>query len=156
MANFITAQQVRNVTQVSGEADGSLIEPFIITGQDKYLRQFLGDEFYTDLKAAIPSPTAAEATLIDDYITPYLCWVTLSEALPRIRTRVHNGGVFQRTSQDTAPVDQKAFDREIGWAKETFASYQSIMERFLDDNATDYPLWKKCKSNPTRSVVIIA
>jgi hypothetical protein len=156
MANFITEQEVKNTTQISGVTDGMLIAPFIITGQDKFLRQFLGEAFYTDLKGNLGSLSSPEQALVDDYIKPYLSWIVLSEALPRIRTRVHNGGVFQRSSQDTAPIDTKAFEREMAWAMETAISYQNIMERYLNDNASLYPLWKKCQSDKQQGVIIIA
>lgn len=157
MAEFITAQQVRDVTQISGVTDGSLIEPFIITAQDRYLRLFLGEDFYQQLKAALSAPSNAQATLINTYIKPYLCWYTLHDALPRIRTRIHNGGVFNRTSQDTAPVDQKAFDREMGWCKETADRYAKIMSDYLDLNTSTFTLWKSCDPNTGRidSVIMI-
>lgn len=156
MAEFTTVQEVKDRTQISGEADESLIAPFIITAQDKFLRVFLGEDFYQQLKAAIPSPSGAQATLINTYIKPYLAWFTLAEALPRIRSRVHNGGVFNRSSQDTSPIDQKAFDREMGWARETGERYGTIMADYLNDNTSTFPLWKStCKSNQGSSSVIM-
>ena len=156
MANFITEQEVKNTTQISGVTDGMLIAPFIVTGQDKFLRPFLGEDFYTDLKGNLGSLSSPEEVLVNDYIKPYLAWIVLAEATPRIRTRIHNGGMFQRSSTDTAPIDQKAFDREIAWAMETAMSYQKIMERYLNDNASLYPLWKKCQSDKQTGIIIIA
>jgi hypothetical protein len=158
MAEFITPQEVRDVTQVSGVTDGALIEPFIRTASDKYIRQEFGTAFYAQMVAANNgTPTPEEAALIAQ-IKPALIWWTLYEALPTLRTRIHNGGIFERSSQDTNPASQVGVDRIMGWARETAVTYQNYMIEFLDTNKTDYPLWdEKCKrkgSNLSPKVIV--
>jgi len=149
MPDFITVQEVKDRTQVSGVTDEALIQPFITTAQDKYIRQALGADFYIALKAMNP-PAGVFATLVDDYIVPALAWYTLLDAFPRIKSRVHNGGVFNRSSQDTAPIDTNSNDREMGWIRETADTYLRIMVKYLNDNSTDYPLWQTSENCETR------
>ena len=92
MANvlFISEARLKALTAVHDNVQPNDIMPFVLQSQDIYIQDILGTTLYNNLKTAVSASTttAAEQTLINDYLSPTLANYAIYLALPSLNYKV--------------------------------------------------------------------
>jgi hypothetical protein len=155
MANvlFISEAFVKDNTLLHENIDFKFIRPVIILCQDIHLQPKLGTTMYNQLKTQIigSSLTAANTTLLNDYIQPMLLYWVQSEAPSAISYKFLNKGIMQQSSENsqTASLDEINFISQK--YKDKAEWYTERLVSFLLENDTDYPAY----ANPDDGLDVI-
>ena len=147
MANpLITVAQIKNKSLINGNADAQKLGIMIERSQDLYLREILGKEFYDHLIAAV-TYTAAEQTLIDDFIFKFLMVRTEIEACVHFNWDIRNKNVGVSNDQYSQAGDWESIDKLKNDLNKQAYLYRNMLVVYLNDNAASFPLYdQKCDS----------
>jgi hypothetical protein len=138
---LVSAQKVKNFTEVNENVDEILLLSNIQISQDIGLQTILGTKFYNHILNAAQNNTLTgpETTLVQDYIAPYLLWQATYEALPTLWMRVMNKSVIVGNTEQGSPVNQKdlIYLRELHSSRAQFYA-QRLMD-YLKNHPSDFP-----------------
>ena len=113
MANkalFISIQDLKKKSILSGNVDPDKIIQFVEVAQDTHIQNYLGGKLYDKMQTLILDNTISDAgnadykTLLDEYIKPMLIWFTQSDYMPFAAYQVSNGGVFKHRSENSDSI----------------------------------------------------
>jgi len=144
-ALFITIQDLKAKSIISGNTDADKLIHFIEVAQDIHIQNYLGGKLYDKLQALIISgdidlPVNSDyKSLRDVYIKPMLIWFTQSEYFPFSMFKVDNGGVSKHRGEESDSVNFTDIDRMMSKINDRAEFYT---RRFLDHitfNSTKYP-----------------
>ena len=152
MANpLITVAQIKNKSLINGNVDAQKLGIMIESSQDLYLREILGKEFYDHLIAAV-TYTAAEQTLIDDYIFKFIMVRTEIEACVHFNWDIRNKSVGASNDQYAQAGDWESIDKLKNDLNKQAYLYRNMLVVYLNDNKTDFPLYEQnCESKEEQS-----
>lgn len=138
---FISEARLKKLTAVHENVEPDDLMPFVIEAQDIYIQQLLGTKFYNSLKDAVLNSTltAAETTLLDDYIAPCLANYTVYQALPSLNYKIFNKSVQQPDSETATNTTFEQLRYMRDHVEKTAQFYRERAREFLIDNQTDYP-----------------
>lgn len=146
---FVTTSYIKNYGIVEGNLDDKLITSTIRMVQDINLQPILGSSLYNAISDQIANNTltAANTTLLDDYIAPYMLWMVVAEGTVIFNYRYSNKAVNTMNSENQFPVTMK--ELELLQAKYSAKAdfYGKRMSLFLEDNPTNYPLFRNNNTN---------
>jgi len=120
-----------------------LLNPIIRKVQEVKIQTLLGTDLYRLLITQINADTltAANTTLLNDYLQPCLEKFIVAEALPYLQYQFRNKGVMKRTSENSLPVELK----EILYLQDKLNNdaewYAERVTKFLCANESDYPTY---------------
>lgn len=147
---LISEDTIKRYTLVNDNVDGKYLLPTIQVVQDIDLERLLGKSLVSKLLALVESDGIKEAEnaeyklLLDDYVTPFMCWQVMSQIQVATSYKFNNSGV-------TYNVDDKKTQLEYANVKsltkqyESYAnSYATKMKNFLDYNASQFPEYREC------------
>src|SRR5688500_12944118 len=79
---FISEAKLKEASLINENVSMKVVTPTILLVQDMYIHSILGSELYKELKVEITagSVSAANKTLLDNYIRPALIWWVMHEA----------------------------------------------------------------------------
>ena len=141
------------------------LNPFIKEAQVMDLRPILGDAFYLDLVADIeasPSLTKyadlwngstyliGSDTYQNDGLKVVLVYYAYSRFLNRSNTNSTAFAMVQKTNPNSEPLTEAALARLVGQATSGAKFHEANVKKYLDNNASTYPLYK-CKNNNGRT-----
>ncbi len=144
-ALFITIQDLKAKSIISGNTDADKLIHFIEVAQDIHIQNYLGGKLYDKLQALIISgdidlPANSDyKSLRDVYIKPMLIWFTQSEYFPFSMFKVDNGGVSKHRGEESESVNGTDMDRMMSKINDRAKFYT---RRFLDHitfNSNKYP-----------------
>lgn len=152
MANpLITVAQIKNKSLINGNVDAQKLGIMIERSQDLYLREILGADFFNHLLAAV-TYTAAEQTLIDDYIFKFIMVRTEIEACVHFNWDIRNKSVGASNDQYAQAGDWESIDKLKNDLNKQAYLYRNMLVVYLNDNKTDFPLYEQnCKSEEEQS-----
>lgn len=138
---FINADYMKRYTHLNDSVEEGYLTPSIKLAQDKYVQSFLGTDLFDKLKADIVAGTVTGdyETLMDDYVREVTMWWAMVEYLPNSHTRVDNGGLVVRTSDDAQIPTQGEIRRLIAAARDNAQHYSKRMVDYLCDNSILFP-----------------
>ena len=168
MANLITITDIKVLKPISINVDTTKkLNTFINEAQVFDLRPILGDEFYLALVADIDaSPslvkygdlwngntyTSGSDTYVNYGLKNVLICYAYARYLRASQTNQTAFGVVQKSNPNSEPVSEKALTRLVGQSISSAKEYEATVHKFLNLNASDYPLYKCFKENrKTRS-----
>jgi TRAP-type C4-dicarboxylate transport system substrate-binding protein len=134
----------------SKNIDPKIIKFPVLITQDYYLKPILGEDFYKDFmdkfrdKGIVPLSTEYEL-LYNSYLKPLVVFGVLEESIFQLHNGVYAGGVMTKTAEysNNAP-DTTVFKLQYKY-KDYREKYEKSLFNFLDNNRSDYPLFKKGK-----------
>lgn len=137
MTLFISPEYLKNHTFLNNSVEDSYLRPAINIAQDKWISPYLGDNLYSRLKTDVEGDSLSGNYLIllRDYIRPALAWWTLVEYMPNALTKIDNGGLVQRTSEDVNAASQVEEGELKSQARETAKYYTEVLWRYLCHNS---------------------
>lgn len=142
-AYFIGEERLKLNSQLNDNIDMKLLNPIIQKVQEIKIQSLLGTDLYNLLITQInaDSLTAANTTLLNDYIQPCIEKYIVAEALPYLTYQFRNKGVMKRTSENSIPVDLK----EILYLQDKLNNdaewYAERVTNFLCNNEATYPTY---------------
>lgn len=144
-ALFITIQDVKQKSIISGNVDPDKVVQFVEVAQDTHIQNYLGGTLYKKLQTLILNNTINDAgnadykTLLDDYIKPMLIWFTQSNYLPFAAYQVGNGGIYKHRSENADTISTDELNMLINRASETAEFYTRRFMDYMDFNSQLYP-----------------
>jgi len=156
---MMTVAEVKTNAIVDSNIDTAFFDQYILMAQRKYIRGFLGNDYYEELltQIAASSETSDNSTVIDSYIKPALAHYVVYECLPQLRNQIAKGGVFLNLS-DTADA---VSDLGYGQIREDYLAKADALREEIDfyiqdaqdDDSSKYPLY--CGTSNQNSGIII-
>ena len=150
MANvlFISETFLKDNTLLHENIDFKFIRPVIMLSQDIHLQPKLGTTMFNELKTQIigGTLTAANTTLLNDYIQPMLLYWVQAEAPAAISYKFLNKGLMQQSSENssTSSLDEINFISQK--YKDKAEWYTERLVNFLLENDADYPAYRNPES----------
>lgn len=145
---IITTSEIKTHAITNTNLDVAYLEQYILLAQRKYIRKFLGNDFYEEILGQVDNTatlTSDNSTLLEDYIKPCLAHYVVFESLPQIRNQISKGGVFNNLSETADVVSGGDYDRirndYIAKAEAFEYEIDYFIEDARDDDATKYPLY---------------
>lgn len=148
---MMTAAEVKSQAIVDSNFDTAYIDQYILMAQRKYIKPFLGTDFYDEITDEIDSSlTSDNDTLLDDYIKPALAHYVIYESLPQLRNQIAKGGVFLNLSETSDAASDLGYgqirDDYIAKAEALRVQADNFIQEEQDDDSTKYPLYCGRKS----------
>jgi len=143
MANvlFISEARLKSLTAVHDNVEPDDLMPYVVQAQDIYLQDVLGTKFYQSLKTAVSASTltAAETTLIEDYISPAIANYSLYLAIPTLNYKFKNKSILNPSSEESLNTgfDEMKYLREN--VLDTAQFYMTRTQEYICDNSTEFP-----------------
>lgn len=143
---LITASDVVTECFTFVNTDPSLVKnTHIEAAQLNSIKPILGQELYDTIIAhkAANTLTSDETALINNYIKRPLMWYSYANCLINVFNQSGANGVFQQRNEFGSSVSQAAFANSKAEATRIADSYGEILRKYLEDNTTTFPLYKK-------------
>ncbi len=144
-ALFITVQDLKAKSIISGNTDADKLIHFIEVAQDMHIQNYLGGKLYDKLQELIISgdidlPAYSDyKNLRDTYIKPMLIWFTQSEYLPFAMFKIDNGGVSKHRGESDDSVDFSDIDRMSSKINDRAEFYTTRFLDFICFESNKYP-----------------
>ena len=146
---LVSGQKVKAFTEVNDNLDEALLLPNIQIAQEIGLQTLLGTQFYNHILSSAQSGTltSAETTLLEDYISPYLLWRAVYEALPTMYMRMMNKSVSIGESPNAKSVDRGDMSYLRNIHQNRYEWYSQRLQDYIQPRQADYPLYFQYNSN---------
>jgi hypothetical protein len=140
-ALFITPEDLKRNTSLSGSIDEDKFMQYILIAQEIHLQNYLGTNLYNRLQEGITASdlNANEVILLSDYVQNCLIHFANATYLPFAPWQVANGGVFKHTSENSVAADQSDIDYLVAAEKGLAEYYAQRLVDYLCDNSDLYP-----------------
>lgn len=135
--NFIlTIEEVKERTNLTRNIDDKTLTPSMRYVHLMVVQNIVGKSCYDDLidQVANNTLTAANSTLLEDYLRDFTAWMVASDALEAVNTKVVNSGV-------TRSADVKDIDRLRLIAQSKAEAWRLRTIAYIDDNISSYPCY---------------
>lgn len=146
---FVTATTIKTYGIIEGNVDVKLINSTTIMVQDIQLQQILGTDLYNEICNQINNSTvntfdavsAANITLLNDYITNFLLNAVIAEGCITFMYRYTNKGVISANSDNQFPISREQVqDIQAKWQNQA-DFYAKRLSDYLDQESSTYPLY---------------
>ena len=144
-ALFITIQDLKAKSIISGSTDADKLIHFIEVAQDIHIQNYLGGNLYDKLQALIISgdidlPANSDyKSLRDVYIKPMLIWFTQAEYFPFSMFKIDNGGISKHRGEDSLSVNYSDVDRMMSKINDRAEFYTKRFLDYICFNSNKYP-----------------
>ena len=139
---FIDTVYIKENTPIQDNLDPKLIQMTLQEAQQITLRDTIGSDLYDEIYSQFPDTlSAANSTLLNEYIKPILKYAVLQDSLIPIAYKFRNNGVVKMDGNGliAASLDELR-TIEAGYAQKK-DHYIERMNRYLCLNSTLYPKW---------------
>ena len=146
MANIvllISETYLKQGTVLNENADIKVIEPNIKLAQDLYIHTTLGTDLYNEINGQVSSGTltAANSTLLTDWIKPCLKHYVLYELGRDLLYKWMNKGIVTKSSDNSQPVDYTVLNKIRAEYKDIAEWYRENMIKYICVHESDYPAY---------------
>lgn len=144
MSNLIISENyLKEYTTINNNVDIKIVTPVIQEAQTFYILPILGTQLYNQIISQVGSNTvsAANVTLLDNYVVPCLMYYVKCELIPEMKYRMMNKGVMIKNSENSQPADLTEIQFLMDRAKNKAEELAERTTRFLRHNSATYPLY---------------
>jgi len=156
---IITTSEIKALAIVNSNLDVAYLEQYILNTQRKYIRPFLGVDFYDEILDQLDNTatlTSDNEVLINNYIKPALAHYVTYESLPQIRNQIAKGGVYNNLSDTGDVASGGDYDRMRNDYIIKAEGFKEEINYFIkqqqDSDSTKYPLY--CGKNSQNGGII--
>lgn len=145
MTYLISEEKIKKAGLLDDNLWGSYITPSIRLAQEKGLMTVTGERLYKKITALVESGQIKQQEfdrykyLLDEYITPYLIWETVCEAVVVVSYKLKNQAVTQAQTDWT----QNPTLKDLQWVRQQWLNnatfYAKRLADFLDAHCSEYP-----------------
>ena len=145
---IITTDEVKTIALTDANLDTAYIDQYILYSQRKYIREFLGKEFYEEILDEVENSTLTTANSnVLVYIKDALAHYVVYESLTQIRTSINKGGVNVNLSATAEPATDLGYGNVrndyIMKAENFREEVDYYIKQIREDDSTAYPLYCK-------------
>lgn len=145
---LISEEKIKKYTLVNDNVDGQYLQVAIQSAQEIDLNNLIGPVLYekiiNDIK--MDTLTAPYKLLVDEYITPYLCWQVMSTIQVATNYKLTNSGTIQNNDDKKSAVEYNNGRALCEQFAKYANAYATKMKNFLQCNASTYPEYRQCKN----------
>jgi hypothetical protein len=138
---FISEARLKKLTSIHENVEPQDLMPHVQDAQAIHVQGLLGTKYYNTLKTRITTSTltAADETLLDDYLASMLANYALYQAFPTLTYKIFNKSLMQPDSETaiTATLDQMKYIRQS--TLDTAEFYRERAREYLRDNVELFP-----------------
>lgn len=140
---FISTNYVKENSDVDENVADKIIKMAIIKAQDMQLQEIIGTDLLNDLKDEVEasSVSAANQTLLDDFVLPFLLRQTVTNACISMLFKIRNKGIGKMNDENFTPVDTADLNLVLRHYESDAQFHGERMRRYLIDNTSTYPLF---------------
>lgn len=123
--------------------DSRIFDNHILKAQRKYVRVFLGDDYYEEILTQVEgsSLSSDNNTLLESYLKPMLAHYIVYERIPYLREKITNSGVMNDFNNYSSQSNQIGYMRNQLLADAQ--DYEKQADQFIrdaqEDDSTKYP-----------------
>ena len=132
---LISEIKLKNFTNINKNVDMDVLKAEIQIAQDIDLQTIIGTLFYNHLLSCVSSTgntfNAAETTLVNDYIQPYLIQQAYFQCIPQLMYRTMNRGIVEGTMENAASVDIETMKYLRSIQKQRADFYMTRLQDYL-------------------------
>lgn len=146
---LISEETLKSYTLINDNLDGKYLLPSIQLAQEIDLENLIGECLLTKLTDLAGSGDiwldewVDYKTLLDDYITPYLCWQVMSTIQPSINYKLSNSGVIGNDDTNKSRIDFKNSQLLEQQYKNNANAFAIKMKNYLCANVNKFPEYSK-------------
>jgi hypothetical protein len=145
MVYFLTISTLKSESYINNNVDDEQLKIFLQRVQKVHLASLLGNEFYAHLVDAIENTTltAAETTLISDYLKPLIISLTEIKATVFLKTQFRKKTVGENNDEFMRSSSKDLLNDLYSEKKK----FENDVLNYLCDNSTDFPLFVNSTTN---------
>lgn len=142
--NFVTPEEVKDLTELPKNIENSQLEESISFAQDEHIKYILGDALYDELSEQLYDGSITDANkALQDELKLTLSYYTHYEAMPFIVFQTRKSGLISRVGDDSTTVnDTESVEYYRIAIRKRAIKFQNGLIKFLNENEDDYPLWE--------------
>jgi hypothetical protein len=110
---IITADQILQLTGVSGDIDENILNPNIKKAQDLQLNRIFGDALYNKIVTDYPAFTGVYSTIYNDYALPILANWSIAYHVKKNFAEINDIGNSKKKTDNSDPLS--ASDNDVLW-----------------------------------------
>lgn len=147
---LIDENTLKSYTLISEQVDGKYLLPSIEMAQSIDLETLIGGALLERLCDLVSSGDIWNEeyepykTLLDEYITPYLCWDIMAAIQPSINYKMSNSGVYGNDDSNKSRLDYKNSQLLQEQYMRNANAFATKMKNFLLSHINNYPEYAKC------------
>lgn len=155
MANkvlLISESTLKKYTMCNDNLDSKYVLPAISITQDCDLDTIIGPALNRRLQALVENgdineeKNSAYKNLLDEYITPYLCWQVMAAIQVNINYKLTNSGTIQNNDDKKSNIDFNNGNALITQYEHYAQSYANKLSRYLLKNVNLFPEYRQCEN----------
>ena len=146
---LITVDDIKEVTSISKNIQPDLLEPYILVAEEFYVYPILGQALVSEIKNQLTGNTLTKdnINLLNGYIKRLVAYGAWEQYLPFSASKTTQKGEQILNSNFSQSVDAQTFSTKRQNLKSQVTIYQSRLQRFLNQNETTYPLYRRTCGN---------
>jgi len=144
-ALFITLNDLKRKSIISGNTDDDKIIQFVEIAQDLHIQNYLGGNLYVKLQNLILNSELNEAAnvnyknLLNEYVKPMLIWFSQSSYLPFASYNIGNGGIYKHIGDNKQAIDKDELVHLMSKVNDTADFYTRRFQDYMDYNNSLFP-----------------
>ena len=149
---FVTSQDIKKKTFMSGNVDQDKFKQFVFIAQEVRVRNYLGTDLYNKIASELLAGTISGgyATILNDFIKPMVIHFAMEEYLPFAPYSLSNGGVYKHTSENSQLADKSEIDLLVAKHNKLATYYADMFIRYMAFHSNDFPEYN---SNTNEDIV---
>jgi len=146
---LINGDYIRQYTELNKSVEEGYLRSSIRKAQDIELQPLLGTDLYNKILDDTKNATISGAylTLKDTYIKQCLVEWTLYYLIPVLDTKIDNGGIVQRISENTTPATSTGVNRLMDHHLASAKFYAQRMVNYICENSSLFPEYSTNNDN---------
>lgn len=148
---LVSEKTLKERTLINDNVDGIYILPAIQICQDVDLQTVIGPVLVKKLQSLVADGTIENAEnkkykdLLDNYVTPYMCWQTMTAIQINLNFKFSNSGMVQNQDDRKSNIDYRS-GKELMKQYEHYANaYAMKLKNFLCSHVNEYPEYRQCE-----------
>lgn len=140
---FKTIDQIKEYFSFLAQSDVKFLKPHIIRAENKYMRKYLGSEFYITLNDYVADNGETDETLEDllEVLRPALGAFAVKDAVSQLNLVLTDSGFAVTESTGLAPASKQRTDDLKAELEESAWDGIEAMLQFLEENKENYAEW---------------
>lgn len=142
---LISEQTLKKYTLINDNVDGMYILPAIQSAQDIDLDTIIGPVLNNKLQQLVKNSDIVQPkyekykVLLDEYVTPYLCWQVMTNIQIAVNFKLSNSGVVENYDERKNRLDY-THSKALSDQYQKYANaYATKLKNYLCANSNQYP-----------------
>lgn len=146
---LISETTLKKYTLINDNIDGMYLLPAIQSAQDIDLDTIIGPALNNKLQDLVGNNDILQPkninykNLLDDYVTPYLCWQVMQSVQIALDYKFSNSGVIENSDERKTKLDYTNSKALADQYQKYANSYAMKLKNYLHNNSNLFPEYRK-------------